>query len=523
MNRLRGSALLLLMLALISALSLTPVSAQGDNILRIVTNFDVRTVDPHIAYEFDTWPATSLFHIGLVKLQDAATPIPALAESWTINDEGTVYTFKLREGGKFSDGSDITAEDVKYSFERLLNPETAAPTAFMFEALSGTAAYQNGEADEVTGVRIIDALTVEFTFDYPVWTIMQRFALPPGMIVPREGVEATDNFGRNPVGAGPFVLDSWESGVRMVGSRNPNYFDPGKPVVDGFELSIGVEPSVGILRMDNGEADISLDFVPNSEYPRIAADPTISDRLLPVAGFPNIDYLIFNTNIEPFNNLQVRQALNMAIDRDRLVQILNGRSTPANGPIPPTVPGNNADLAVPAYDRDAARAMLEEAGYGDGFTAELISTTDPTQVSLSQAVIADFAAVGVNVNLTQLDGAQFVDLLVNQPDAVQLVMTEWYLDYQDPSNIYEPLLQCGGSYNWGRHCDEEVDAFFLDANLIPPGDDRWAAFADLEAMLAERAPNLFLEHRANYYYTSERVNIESDPAVLMRFAEATVQ
>jgi ABC-type transport system substrate-binding protein len=512
----------LMLVLLLAGLVVAPAAAQ-DNILRIVTNFDVRTVDPHIAYEFDTWPATSLFHVGLVKLDDNTDPIPALAEAWTISDDGLVYTFTLREGIKFSNGRDITAEDVKYSFERLLNPETASPTAYMFEAITGTAAFQNGEAEEVTGIRVVDPRTVEFTFDFPVWTIMKRFALPPGMIIPREGVEATDNFGRNPLGAGPFVLDSWESGVRMVGSRNPNYFEAGQPYVDGFELSIGVEPSVGILRIENGEADVSLDFVPNADFPRINTDTVLAERLLPLAAFPNIDYVIFNPNIEPFNDVRVRRALSIAIDRQRLGQISNGRAVPAEGPIPPVSPGNNADLEPIAYDPDGARALLAEAGYPDGFSTELLSTTDPQQISFAQAVIADWAAVGVQAELISIDGAQFIDTVVNQPDQVVTVITEWYMDYIDPSNIYEPLLACGGSYNWGRYCNEEMDAFFTEANLLPPGDERWAAFAQLEAMLVEDQPNAFLQHRNNYYFVSDRLTIESDPAVLLRFASATVQ
>jgi len=336
-------------------------------------------------------------------------------------------------------------------------------------------------------------------------------------------VEAAENFGRQPLGAGPFVFESWESGVRMTGTRNPNYFREGLPNFDGFEISIGVEPSVGILRIESGEADVSLDFVPNSDFARINTDPVLAERLLPLAAFPNIDYIIFNTNIEPFSDQRVRQAMSMAIDRSRLVQLMNNRSVPAAGPIPPSVLGDNKELEPQAYDSEGAKALLAEAGYADGFTTEMIVTTDPTQLSLAQAVVADLAAIGVQVTLTPLEGAQFVDLLVNQPDVVQLVMTEWYLDYADPSNIYEPLLQCGGSYNWGRYCNEELDAHFAEINLLPPGDERWTAFADLEQTLSEQLPSIFLEHRTNYYFVSERLSIESDPALLLRFDTASLK
>src|SRR5689334_9418061 len=174
MRRFRASFLLAFVLALL--LSLSAVTAQDDKILHLVFNQDMRTSDPHIAYETETWPMASLFYVGLVKLKDPGTPIPALAESWTISDDGTTYTFKLRPDAKFSNGRDLTAEDVKWSFERLLNPATAAPTSFMFDAIVGTKEFQDGTATEVSGIKIIDDHTIEFKTQYPVWTMMQRFA-----------------------------------------------------------------------------------------------------------------------------------------------------------------------------------------------------------------------------------------------------------------------------------------------------------------------------------------------------------
>ena len=521
MRYFRASVLLVL---LTFVLSLATVGAQDDKILRINYNADIRTSDPHIAYETETWPTSSLFYVGLVKLSNDAKALPGLAESWTISDDGTTYTFKLRDGLKFSNGRDLTTDDVKYSFERLLDPKTASPTAFMFQPLVGVEEFQAGTAKEVSGIKVIDKNNIEFKTKTPVWTMMQRFALPPGFIIAKEGVEAAgDQFGHQPLGAGPFMLDTWESGVKITAKRNPNYYDQGKPFFDGFEMTLNVESSTSVLQIEKGEADIALDFVSPADYPRLSGDPVLSKRLLQLQASPNVDYVIINSNKEPFNKLEVRKAMNMAIDRERLTQISNGRAVPIGGFLPPGIPGSNPDVKAPPYDVEGAKKLLADAGYPNGFSTTLLVNTDPTDLSLAQAVVADLGEVGITVELNSIEESQFLEVLTTKPDTLDLVQTEWYMDYVDPSDNYEPLLKCGGSYNWAKYCNKDLDAAFEKVNLLPLGDERWKAFSDFEAKVAEDVPNLFLQHRNNYYFTSERLSIESDPSILLRFADATIK
>jgi ABC-type transport system substrate-binding protein len=511
-----------LVVVLLLIVSIAPVGAQ-DNILRILANADIRTADPHIAYELDTWPTVALFYRSLVELETADTAVPGLASEFTVSDDGLVYTFTLDENAAFCNGRQVTPDDVVYTWERWNSPDVPSPTAYFFDSLQGVQAYRAGDAETISGIEVLDERTVQFTFDFPVWTMIQRFALPPAGIIAREGVEAAgDGFGFAPLGAGPFCLVSWEPGLRVVGERNPNYFKEGLPLADGFEITIGVEPSVGILRMDAGEADVSIDFVPNGDFPRINADPVLAERLVTTVAFPNIDYVVFQTRTAPFDNLEVRRALSMAIDRERLSTILNGRAVPANGPVPPGVPGDNTEVAPYSYEPDAAREMLAAAGYPEGFTTEILTNTDPTNLAVSQAIIADWAEIGVTATLQSVDNSQFLDILINQPETFQVAMTNWYLDYQDPSNVYEPLFGCGGSYNWGAYCNEELQASFEEKNLVPFGDERWVAFSEFEAMLFEQQPVAFLYHLQNYYYRSERLSIETDAALIFKWDEASI-
>jgi ABC-type transport system substrate-binding protein len=520
MKILRWAFLLLVAVAVV----IQPAAAQPARTLVITTNSDISTLDPHIGYDTLSWPTSSLFYVGLIGLDENQQPIPKLAESFEVSEDGLTYTFVLREGVTFSNGRELTGEDVKYSFERLLNPATASPTAYFFGMIEGADAVIAGETTELSGI-VIDGRTITFNMTRPEWTLWQRFALPPGFIIAREGVEAAgEDFGRQPLGAGPFTLESWQSGVQMVAVRNPNYYREGLPMVDRVEIAIGVEPSVGILRIENGEADVSLDFVPNSDYPRIASDPALADNLLEITAFPNVQYLIPDTREgSPFASAEVRRALSMAIDRDRLAILYNNRAVPATGLIPPSVAGDNPDL-MPVYDPDSARAMLAEAGFPEGFSTTIVSTTDSTDMVIAQAVVEDWAAVGVTAELQAIEFAQWLDVAFNRPQEMPVGYIGWFLDYQDPSNVYEPLVACTGSFNPGAHCNEEMDTFFFDAKLIPPGEERWAAFAELEAMTFETMPNIPLVHVRNFYYTSSRVtNLKPDPALLLNFEEVSIE
>lgn len=514
----------LVLFVLAALVMLAPVAAQNEKILVITTNSDISTLDPHIGYDTLSWPTSSLFYAGLIGLDDNQQPVPRLAESFEISEDGLTYTFVLREGVLFSNGREVTPDDVKYSFERLLNPETASPTAYFFNMIEGADAVIAGETTELSGITI-DGQTITFQMTRPEWTLTQRFALPPGFIIAREGVEAAGpDFGRQPLGAGPFVLENWQSGVQLNAVANPNYYNEGFPLVDRVQIDIGVDPSVGILRIENGEADLSLDFVPNSDYPRIAADPVLAENLLEITAFPNVQYLIPDTREgSPFATAEVRRALSLAIDRERLSVIYNNRAIPATGMIPPTVLGDNPDL-VALYDPAAAQALLAEAGFPEGFTTTLVSTTDPTDVAIAQAVVSDWAAIGVNAELQTLEFAQWLDVAANRPEEMPVGYIGWFLDYQDPSNVYEPLIACTGSFNPGAHCNEEMDTFFFEAKLLPPGEERWAAFAELEAQTFEVMPNIPLVHVRNFYYTSTRVtNLEPDPALLLNFETVDIE
>lgn len=516
--------------AAVLMLSLPVLAQESETTLYVTSLSDMGTLDPAQGYDTYNWPTEALVYRGLLTYDDdLETLIPALAESYEVSDDGLTYTFVLRDGVVFSNGRAIVAEDVKYSFERILNPKTASPGSFMYEMIVGAREFMDGDADEVSGIKVIDDRTVEFTLTYAEWTFGKRLALNFGAIVPREHVEATgDEFRHQPLGAGPFILESWEVGKSAVFVRNPNYYREGYPKVDRIEVSIGVDPAVGVLRVEAGEADTMLDWLPSGDYPRIAADPALADNLVPLGAFPHVSYITLDWQEEPFNNLQVRQALSMAIDRERLSQILNNRAVLPNGPLNPTVPGDNKDLPLLAYDPEGAKALLAEAGFPDGFSTTIHTTTIPANVTVAQSVIQDWSAIGVQAELITLDVAPLLEIAYSTPGDFSAAIFDWYLDYTDPSNLYQPLLRCGtdGNWgtNWGRHCNEAMDAMEREAALLPPGDERWAAYGALEAAMAEELSFIPLYHLQEYYYVSDRVRgLTSHPAYVISFENASVE
>lgn len=502
------------------------VNAQDDNTLHVTSLSDANSLDPAIGYDTVSWSVESLVYRGLVGYdEDGVTIIPVLAEKYEASEDGLTYTFTLREGVKFSNGREITADDVKYSFERLLNPATASPGTFIYDVIDGSADFMAGTATELSGIKVVDARTVEFTLSRPEWTFLQRLTVPFASIVAKEGVEAAgENFARQPLGAGPFVLTSWESGLKMSFDRNPNYYREGFPKVDHVVIDIGIDPAVMVLRAENGETDTSLDFVAQADYPRIAEDAALKDRLI-ASATPNVWYLAFNVREAPFNDLRVRQALSMAIDRERIVQLLNGRPIAADGLFPPNLQGNSPTLSVPAYDPEGAKALLAEAGYADGISTTIYLDTDPQDVSVVQAIVQDWEEVGVHAEITSVEFSQLLDIIYgDNPGQMPVMYISWYADYPDPSDFYQPLLQCGSGNNTGAFCDENLDAMEAAAALLPPGDARWAAYADLEAAINDQMPWAFVFYGRNFFYRGERVTgLNPHPAYGLTFETASVQ
>jgi peptide/nickel transport system substrate-binding protein/oligopeptide transport system substrate-binding protein len=442
-----------------SKADLTP---QKGGEITVVYKDDLATLDPAIGYDWTNWPAIKMVFDGLLDYDSGTNLLPRIAEAMPgISADGLVYTFKLRKGVKFSNGRELTAEDVVYTFTRLLNPKTASPGAGFFVGIKGAQDFIDGKAPAVAGVKALDGSTVEISLNAPDVTFLNKVALNFAYIVPKEAVEAAgENFGHQPVGTGPFILKEWVAGQKLVFERNPNYFFEGRPFLDKVTIEVGVEPSVALLRLEKGEIHLMGDPPPGADWARITSDDAWKERL-EIQQQVNTTYIAINTTQAPFDNVKVRQALNHAIDKQRIVQLLNGRASVANQILPPLMPGYDDKYTGYDYNPEKAKALLKEAGLEKGFETTMHCIAVDPQPKLCESFQQDLDKVGIKLTINTLAAPNVIDDAGNGKAA--LVWSgglAWTQDYPDPDDFYAPILGCdsnvAGGWNWARYCNQEI-------------------------------------------------------------------
>ncbi len=456
----------------IAAPAMAQSPKQGGAIV-VTYKDDIVTLDPAIGYDWVNWSMIkSLFSRLMDYKPGTAELTPSLAESFDISKDGLTYTFKLRKGVKFHNGREVVAQDVKYSIERTLDPKTESPGAGFYDSISGVDVYKKGKAKEVKGITVVDPSTVKFTLSRPDATFLHVMALNFSSVVPKEAVQAAGkDFGKKPVGSGAFTLAEWKLGQQLVFKRNPDYFQSGVPMLDQITFQVGLEPMTAILKLEKGEADFAGDGIPPARFLQIRNDPKFKDSIVE-GGQLQTGYVTMNVQMKPFDKLEVRQAVNMAIDKQRIVKIINNRAVPANQPLPPSMPGY--DKAYQGYPFDPAKAkeLLKQAGLEKGFKTVLyVYNVDPNP-RIAQAIQEDLKKVGIDVQIKALAQANVIAAGGKAKTAPMIWSggMAWIADFPDPSNFYGPILGCAGAvpggWNWSWYCNKDLDARAAKADAM---------------------------------------------------------
>jgi peptide/nickel transport system substrate-binding protein len=519
--------MLLAALAVAGSALLTPAFAdsqpkQGGSIV-VTFKDDLATLDPAIGYDWQNWSIIKSIYSGLMDYEPGTTKLmPDLAESYAISDDGLTYTFKLRPNLKFHNGRAVTSADVKYSIERAVNPKTQCPGAGYFNMIKGYDEEAAGKTTTLSGIATPDDHTVVFTLARPDATFLHIMAINFGFVVPKEEVEkyGTD-FGHHPVGTGAFKFGQWQLGQKLVLERNKDYHRAGVPYADEITFEFGQEPTVALLRLQKGEVDILGDGIPPAQFLQVTSNP--ANKSLYVQGEQmHTGYVTLNLKVKPFDDLKVRQAVNMAINKKRIIQIINGRAQAANQVLPPTLPGYAKDYQGYPYDPAKAKALLAEAGYPKGFSTELYTTGTDPQPRIAQAIQRDLAGIGVKADIKSLSGPAVIEAggTEGQAPMVWSGGLAWIADFPDPSNFYTVILGCAGAvkggWNWSWYCNPELDKRAKAADAMVSDADqgkRAEAWKGIFIDAMKDAPWIPIMNERRYTMHSERVG--GDPQLFI--------
>ncbi len=440
---------------------------------------------------------------GLVRYKDGTLEVePALATGWQISDDGTVYTFTLRDGVTFHDDSPFNAEAVKFNFDRMLNEDHPYhdtgpfPLAFFFSA--------------VESVDVVDDLTVSFTLNAPYAPFLSNLAYPTGLIVsPAAVAEHGAEFGRNPSGTGPFTFAEWRSNEAVVIEANPDYWD-GAPELQAVVFRPITDANTRTAEMLAGGIDLMV------EVPPVALSEFQGDAytLHEQAG-PHVWFLILNAKEGPFANKLVRQAANYAVNKSALVNdVLEGTAEIAAGPTPPAFAwAYNEDLEPYPYDPEKAKSLLAEAG-AEGAELTFFVTEggsgmlDP--IAMGTAIQADLEAVGFDVTIETYEWNTFLGE-VNPGLEGKADMAEMAWMTNDPDTLPFLALRTAawpdqGGFNSGYYSNPQVDDLLDAARVATDQDERARLYKEMQAIVHEDAPWVFVANWKQNAVTSDRVD-----------------
>jgi ABC-type transport system substrate-binding protein len=463
---------------------------QGGKLIRLYA--DPPTLDPHLTTDNISGGLVNEVFGGLVTLDLDLNVVPDLAESWDISADGRVYTFHLRPDAKFHDGKPVTAQDVKWSLERVADPTTQSPVVDQYLGdIIGVKEKLASSATTISGVRVIDNLTIEITIDDAKAYFLAKLTYPTAFVLDRTNVEgAGDQWLRRPNGTGPFRLAQYDVGEIIRLTRN-EYYHLGPPNLDEVEFILA--GGSAMLMYENDE--IHLTGVGLADLDRVL-DPSepLNAELLRASSSFSVSYLGMNVNEPPFDDPKVRQALNLAIDKESIsIAVLEGLRVPANTIIPPGFPSFSTDVHGYEHDPERARQLLAESTYGsdmDQFPPITLSIVGGfgAAVGLDLEVILQQweDELGIQVNIQQTEWATFLQDL--QARRYQMFQVAWGADYPDPENFLDVLFYSGSENNHGNYSEPKVDALLEQARVETDQTTRFELYNRIEQMILDDAP-----------------------------------
>ena len=437
---------------------------------------DLVSLDPAKASDQQGFTVIAMLYGGLVKLDESLLVVPSLAESWSVSDDSLTYTFTLRDGIVFSDGTPITADDVVWTFNHALDPKTGGWTGpYYFTLIEGADEVAAGTATEVSGVKKIDDKTVAITIKQPSAYFLSSLSAGPSKIL-SQAASADDG----KVTSGPFVVQSWDHGQGITLAPNAKFYEPVTGVTE-LDFLFNQDSETGYQLYRTGKVDIfgsSQNPVPAARVPEVEGSPDFKST----PAF-NTRYVAFNNKLKPFDDVKVRQALTHAIDRDTLANaVLGGTVNPTERILPAGFPASDKPITGLAFDPAAAKDLLGQAGIDPqtfSFTLSYgVEGDNERVVTVLQSMWQE--NLGISVKLEPLELATFSsrlnDTYQDPEHGLQAYYSIWGADYPDPQNFLSTQLQTDVGNNNGHWSNAEFDKLTQEADTTV---DDFAKRADL--------------------------------------------
>src|SRR5690625_2403646 len=487
----------------------------GDLVVAVAS--DVVALDPAGSNDIPSFDVQSNIFENLIRHDENMELQPALAESWEAIDE-TTWEFKLQQGVTFHDGSDFNAEVVKANIDRVLDPDVAALAGHLVAMIEE--------------VEIVDDYTVHFITEYPFGSLPSHLAHPTASMISlqqieedyaamEEGKEPGDVINENPIGTGYFQFDEWVPGQYVSLIKNDDYWD-GEAKLDAVTFKVVSEDLTRIAELETGDSHVSNPLSP-SDIERVeGVEGLYADRVDSVA----LGYLGMNMNKEPFDDVRVRQAISMAIDKEQIVDgIYNGAGLTANGPLPPTVFGHHEELEGLEYNVDKAKELLAEAGYEDGFSTSVWTNDSREHTDTATNVQAQLAEIGIDVEIEVMELGAYLDEIGNGNH--DMFILGWTNVTADADNGLYPLFHSdnqGPSGNRTFIDMPELDEIIESGRLEQDEEERMEIYQEAQEIILEEAPMVFLHHQEYLLGVNENVkNLIQFPTNLTYLKNAYIE
>ncbi len=454
---------------------------------------DSTSLDPITSTEGETFKVTENIFETLLEYGPKDTTVhPGLAEKWEVSPDGLTYTFHLRQGVKFHDGTDFNADAVVFNFDRWMNGDS---DKFPYYTMFG--GFKKDEGHVIKEVKAVDKNTVVFTLKRPQAPFLKNLAMSPFGIASPEAVKKYgDDFRKNPVGTGPFKFVEWKENDTITVEKNKDYWQKGLPKLTKVIFRVIPENTARLNALANGEIDV-MDGLNNSDEATVKSNSKLQVIERPSM---NVGYIGLTTTRKPFDNKLVRQAMNYAIDKKAIIDAFyGGKALPAVNPMPPSIEGYNDAIQPYPYDLEKAKALLKEAGYEKGFKIDLWAMPVarpymPEAQKVAEVIQASLSKIGVTAKIQSVDWATYLDKAAK--GEFDMYMLGWTGDNGDPDNFLYTLLDKDsiGSNNYSQYSSDPLHEVLIQAQTESDQAKRNELYKKAQEIIHEDAPWIPLVH-----------------------------